>query len=1745
MNCSFPPAAMSCVRPYFWRQRDSIFLSRFFHEFQKTLFSKKIWQFFSIGLIVLIIPHFSYSQLDPGSIGSSQCINSGATPAAFTSVAASGIGYSILGYRWESSSSLAGPYTPVAGVAGLFLLANETYSPPATSTVIYYRRRSQAEDLFDIGTFSFPVSNVVYIGINPTFTPVFPPLPIICEGTTSFPVNFTTTGLPDQYNIIWDATAASAGFANVNPTFAANNLPATPGSFSVSVPGNVTGTYNGSLIVRVSLTGCSSSANASSVLINPLPTIGGTLNVCVGLTTSLIGSGTAAVVTPWTSSNTGVATVNNTGVVTGVSAGTAIITYTNDNGCQQTTTVTVNALPAIGGTLNVCVGSTTSLTGSGTPAVATPWTSSNTGVATVNSVGVVTGVSAGTTIITYTNNNGCQQTEIVTVNALPTIGGTLNVCVGSTTSLIGSGTAAVVTPWTSSNTGVATANSVGVVTGVSAGTTIITYTNNNGCQQTSTVTVNALPTISGTLNVCVGSTTSLIGSGTAAVVTPWTSSNTGVATVNSVGLVTGVSAGTTIITYTNNNGCQQTTTVTVNALPAIGGTLNVCVGLTTSLIGSGIAAASTPWVSSNTGIATINSIGIVTGVSIGTTIITYTNNNGCQQTVTATINPLPTALISGTTSRCQNASAPTITFTGSNATAPYTFTYNINGGPNQTIVSDGSGIATINAPTTTAGSFIYTLVSVAESSGTTCINTASGAATVTVNALPATTVNASGPITFCVGGSVNLTAGAGVSWLWNTGETSQTISVNSTSSKSVTITDANGCSATSGATSVTVNALPTAIITPGGATTFCSGGSVTLTASAGISWLWNTGETTQSVSVNNTASKSVTITDGNGCSATSSATAITVNALPTATITPGSPTTFCAGGSVNLTASAGSSWLWNTGETTQSVSVNNTASKSVRVTDGNGCSATSSATAITVNALPTATITPGSATTFCAGGSVNLTASAGSSWLWNTGETTQSVSVNNTASKSVRVTDGNGCSATSLATAVTVNALPTVTITPGSATTFCAGGSVNLTASTGDSWLWNTGETTQTISVNNTATKTVTVTNANGCSATSSATQVTAHALPAATVTAGGATTFCSGGTVNLTASSGTSWLWSTGETTQTISVNNTTTKTVTVTDANGCSATSSPTIITVNPLPNIIATNPAAICAPGTIDLTSNNIIAGSTAGLTYTYWRDAATALPVINPASINTSGIYYIKGTTTQGCTSVQSVNLTVNPKPGIVITDPSPVCSPATVDLTSPAVTSGSTAGTIVSYWTDATAIHPLIAPRTIAASGNYYIKGILPATGCSSIQPVTVTIKAPPNINIHNPAAVCEPVTVDLTLPGITSGSAAGTTFTYWSDAAKTVPVAKPDAVAVSGTYYIKGVIAATGCSASLPVIVSVNPLPDGSLQAPAVNYICDGTPLLLKASNAFAYQWYADQKIITGATDATYAATRSGNYTVRFISKEGCTKYAGNQIDLDLLTKPLLQFKPQSLCMETPINFTNSSNISASGGISWLWDFGDGSSSNNSSPVHTFKVPGKYAISLTANNASCPALTEKITIIHTIESAQEAVRYDTIHAVAGKPFVLTARLTGINYLWKPATGLNSAVVKSPIANISKDMDYTVAITSQAGCITIDSVYVKLAGDGEIHVAQGFTPNGDGVNDRAYPIPVGIRQLNYFKIFNRWGNLVFQTNDASPQNGWDGKFSGRLQPSGTYTWTAEGIDGKGNIIRRSGSVLLIN
>ncbi len=315
----------------------------------------------------------------------------------------------------------------------------------------------------------------------------------------------------------------------------------------------------------------------------------------------------------------------------------------------------------------------------------------------------------------------------------------------------------------------------------------------------------------------------------------------------------------------------------------------------------------------------------------------------------------------------------------------------------------------------------------------------------------------------------------------------------------------------------------------GGPETFCQGGSVVLTSSASSNNTWSNAATTQGITVSTSGSYTVTTTNAAGCVATSDPIVVLVNALPTTpTITAGT-TTFCQGGSVVLTSSASSNNTWSGGETTQGITATANGNYTVTVSDANGCQATSTATVVTVNPLPsTPTINAGGPTSFCTGGSVTLTSSATGGNTWSTAETTDAINVNASNVITVTYTDGNGCSATSAATTIDVSLTPVPTINA-TATQACTGETITLTASTSDSYLWSNNEITQSIDVTADGTFYVTTTNADACNGAGQSANVvlTFEQTPTAS-----ATNSTSGSVVTFTNTStnATSYSWDFGD---------------------------------------------------------------------------------------------------------------------------------------------------------------------------------------------------------------------------------------------------------------------------------------------------------------------------------------------------------------------------------------------------------------------------------------------------------------------------------------------------------------------------------------------------------------------------------------------------------------------------------------
>ncbi|MEO8148744.1 MAG: hypothetical protein ABI723_13960, partial [Bacteroidia bacterium] len=491
-----------------------------------------------------------------------------------------------------------------------------------------------------------------------------------------------------------------------------------------------------------------------------------------------------------------------------------------------------------------------------------------------------------------------------------------------------------------------------------------------------------------------------------------------------------------------------------------------------------------------------------------------------------------TASISGSTSFCSGSST----------------TLNAGSGYSSYAWSNGATTQTISA--NTAGTYTVTVTN-----GSAC--TASSTKTITVNANPTPAIT--GSTSFCAGSSTVLNAGSFNSYTWSTGATTQTISVSTAGTFTVTVTNASGCTGSDSHTT-TVNANPAPVIT--GSTSFCAGSSTVLNAGSFNTYAWSTGATTQTISVNAAGTFTVTVTNASGCTGTDSHTT-TVNANPAPSIT--GSTSFCLGSSTVLNAGNFSSFSWSTGATTQTISVSIAGTFTLTVTNASGCTGSANAST-TVNANPTPSIS--GSLSFCSGSSTTLDAGSGyTSYLWDNASTSSARIVSTAGTFTVTVTNVSGCiGSVSVTTTVNANLTPSIF----GSLSFCAGSSTTLNAGSGySSYNWSNGATTQTISANTAATFTVTVTNANGCTGSANV-STTVNANPTPSIS--GSLSFCAGSSTTLNAGSGySSYNWSNGATSQTISVSTAGTFTVTVTNGNGCTGSVSvTTTVNANLTPSI-----------------------------------------------------------------------------------------------------------------------------------------------------------------------------------------------------------------------------------------------------------------------------------------------------------------------------------------------------------------------------------------------------------------------------------------------------------------------------------------------------------------------------------------------------------------------------------------------
>ena len=294
-------------------------------------------------------------------------------------------------------------------------------------------------------------------------------------------------------------------------------------------------------------------------------------------------------------------------------------------------------------------------------------------------------------------------------------------------------------------------------------------------------------------------------------------------------------------------------------------------------------------------------------------------------------------------------------------------------------------------------------------------------------------------------------------------------------------------------------------------------------------------------------------------------------------------------------------------------------------------------------------------------------------------------------------------------------------------------------------------------------------------------------------------------------------------------------------------------------------------------------------------------------------------------------------------------------------------------------------------------------------------------------------------------------------------------------------------------------------------------------------AGSLSWSWdFGDGNTSTQQNPVHTYAINTQQYLVNLVvtSSTGC-----GRIERSMLVNPggirlLPQFSHVARCDSGFVRFTNESVIiPEDGNYTMTWDFGDGNSSGDENPVHSYAVGGTYNVTL--NLTTSPAcLNRSVTVPVTLDVFDIQAPAD-MTVEANQPVQLFVTGGGVEFAWSPATGLNDSTLSNPVALPPKSMWYKVTVVNEEGCTDSDSVFIKVNPAPGIYVPKAFTPNNDGRNDLFRPIITKEYTLQEFTIFNRWGEKLFSTSQVDA--GWNGRHKGVIQETGAYVWMLRATD----------------
>jgi gliding motility-associated-like protein len=581
---------------------------------------------------------------------------------------------------------------------------------------------------------------------------------------------------------------------------------------------------------------------------------------------------------------------------------------------------------------------------------------------------------------------------------------------------------------------------------------------------------------------------------------------------------------------------------------------------------------------------------------------------------------------------------------------------------------------------------------------------------------------------------------------------------------------------------------------------------------------------------------------------------------------------------------------------------------------------------------------------------------------------------------------------------------------------------------------------------------------------------------------------------------------------------------TVVVADAAGCISSSLPVIVNAGPLLTTTVSVTDALCnggATGTITIVQPVI-----GNPPYQYSLDGITwqASNIFNGLIAGNYTAHYRES---NGCQGSQPV----------IVSEPAAMSSAA---ATVAAVCNGDINGTItITAGGGLTPYQYSINGGVNWQPGNVFTVGagaytiiIRDANNCTVIQPATVTQPAVLAAASVNSNASCDGGNDGVITVNAVGGNAG---YTYSIDGVNFQP---SNIFNVAPGNYNITVNDNLGCSTTFPTTVG---LTNNLTFTPQIDpTICEGnsTPLQL-VSNATVYSWVPS----TGLSNTTISNPDANpivttQYTVT-ATLGRCT--ANDIVMVNVNAAPIPDAGPPGF-----ICYGQTYTLQGSGGVQYTWTPSTNlSSSSISNPVSAPVKTITYTLSEVIDAIGCKSLTtDQVTVDVTPPIKVKTFPYDTI-GYPGDQIQLNATSAATIYSWSPSVGLSDPNIPNPVLTvgpIGSDVLYRVTASTAAGCKGEGYVTLKVYKGPELYVPSAFTPNGDGLNEIFYPFPVGIKSINYFKVFNRWGQLVFSS--TALYKGWDGKLQGVEQPTGVYVFMAQGVDKNGKVLTRNGTAALI-